>query len=503
MITPSFSYWKRGGVFMGTAEMIKDFFSVHFNGHDENAYDGNCSVFMKKGPASMLHVMTSPLSTFCKRTENLCYYPSYDYYVMANTFTQKKGEEPKLFSLENIVIDLDIHKGYGSGRNAGTETSCEDLLLFIQNAWNEGHFESDLPEVNTVVFTGRGVQVWFALESASSSLLFMYEKVADYLASKLEEFIKRYEYRLGRFTVDKAASGSPMGLFRIPCTFNTRAGKRGKAVMLTWQKRSLVDLYQCFFSQGICGRKRLKKGGYGQLAGKRMSFLNALLDHRKSLGFPIGMMRDLFCFIAYNSCIHEMDHEQALAEVYSLNDLFPDPLSKKELLGYLSTSFRKEYRISTSKMMAMLCVSGEEKKLICISNGAKERKFRHVTKEDERKMISYCKKGFNKKQIADKSGFSQTTVARILKKNRQKTRREKAALLIKTLIRNGKSVTEIRKETGEKVSVIRYYMKKSVLKHASFVMPSFRKYRKDFILTLKKIVTFPVNIGGYLFMEDG
>ena len=345
---------------MGTAEMIKDFFSVHFNGDDENAYDGNCSVFMKKGLASMLHVMTSPLSSFCKRIENLCYYPSYDYYVMANTFTQKKGEEPKLFSLENIVIDLDIHKGYGPGRNAGIETSCEYLLLFIQNAWNEGHFESDLPEVNTVVFTGRGVQVWFAMESASASLLFMYDKVADYLTSKMEEFIKRYEYRLGRFTVDKAASGSPMGLFRMPGTFNTRAGRFGKAVVLTHQKRSLVDIYQCFFSQGICDRKRWKNGSYGPLAGKRMSFLNALLDHRKSIGFPMGMMRDLFCFIAYNSCIHEMDHEKALAEVYSLNDSFPHPLTEKELLGYLSTSFRKEYRISTSKILALLCVSGGE-----------------------------------------------------------------------------------------------------------------------------------------------
>ena len=95
---------------------------------------------------------------------------------------------------------------------------------------------------------------------------------------------------------------------------------------------SLVDFYQCFFSQGICDRKRLKKGSYGQLAGKRMSFLNALLDHRKSLGFPMGMMRDLFCFIAYNSCIHEMNHEQALTEVYTLNDSFPNPLTKKEMI---------------------------------------------------------------------------------------------------------------------------------------------------------------------------
>ena len=56
----------------------------------------------------MLHVMTSPLSSFYKKAENLCYYPSYDYYVMANTFTQKNDilDNKVLITLEDPIENI-------------------------------------------------------------------------------------------------------------------------------------------------------------------------------------------------------------------------------------------------------------------------------------------------------------------------------------------------------------------------------------------------------------
>ena len=447
-----------------TSEKIRDFLGLHFCGDDEGRYDGSCSVFLKKGDSTLLHVLTSPLSRLCDRLDDLTCYTSFDYYIMANTFTQKKGEDPRLFSLENIVIDLDLH-----GTSGNITKKCEDLLAFIQASWNEGHFEADLPCVNSVVFTGRGAQVWFAIESASASLSFMYEKVSVYLMAKMKEFIRRYDYRLGGFVVDRAASGRPMGIYRMPHTFNTKAGKFGEVTILSKKRLCLVDFYQNLLP--IKEHNHRKKSRGHLFAKKRIESLHALLNYRKALGFPMGMMRDLFCFIAYNSCVHDLGHDEALYAACTLNDSFPQPLPEKELMSYLGTSFRKHYQISTPKMLELLCVSREEERLLGITSN----KFRHVTKDDERKMVTYCRKGFNKKEIADKTGFSQTTVARVLKKLKEQTKREKAIYLIKRLIRKGKTVLEIHKETGEKLSVIRYYMKKSVFKvirkHALFVMP--------------------------------
>ena len=82
--------------------------------------------------------------------------PHLDYYIMANTNCGVSRKAEGLFTLQNIVIDIDCHN---------TEVSpWERDDIFEKLSWRLAEEkDTDIPSRTSIVWTGRGLQHWWAL----------------------------------------------------------------------------------------------------------------------------------------------------------------------------------------------------------------------------------------------------------------------------------------------------------------------------------------------------
>lgn len=78
-----------------------------------------------------------------------------DYYITANTFTSPIHRDyDHLFSINNIVIDIDCHR---EDMDWGRPLALSGALMA------EVFLDDVIPEPNTIVFTGHGLQLWWAI----------------------------------------------------------------------------------------------------------------------------------------------------------------------------------------------------------------------------------------------------------------------------------------------------------------------------------------------------
>ena len=109
-----------------------------------------------------------------EKARNTKIHKSQNYYIMANSvkrFTKRSGEN--LFSLNNIVMDFDIHSKI---------SQYEREMLINEFVWRlkrDLFTTGELITPNVIHYTGRGVQLWFHIESTSAKLLFLYHKAID------------------------------------------------------------------------------------------------------------------------------------------------------------------------------------------------------------------------------------------------------------------------------------------------------------------------------------
>lgn len=156
----------------------------------------------------------------------LCASASTDHYITGNGYTRptKRGSKynNKLFRLHNIVIDVDCHKDYIS--DADRDHALQMFVHFLSD-----YFTDVFP--NTIVFTGRGVQLWFALEPCPVKLRKVWINTAVYFIRKAREAIEDLGLK-NILEVDYSASRNITGLFRLPTSYNTKAYRFSSVVFL-------------------------------------------------------------------------------------------------------------------------------------------------------------------------------------------------------------------------------------------------------------------------------
>ena len=110
-----------------------------------------------------------------------------DFYITANTLTRKERKSENLFSLKNIVIDIDCHNSELDDYDRNE--LLEDFLFRIKR-------DLELPPFNIVHFTGRGLQLWYCLEEIAGVWSFLYkdtvEKIIDALETLKEEYYNQW-----------------------------------------------------------------------------------------------------------------------------------------------------------------------------------------------------------------------------------------------------------------------------------------------------------------------
>jgi hypothetical protein len=81
---------------------------------------------------------------------------------------------------------------------------------------------------NSIVRTGRGVQLWWAILPCYGGAdygisLYHHNKIKSTFISHIARLIEEYGEELEGLDVDRGASSNPVGYFRLPGSYNTKA----------------------------------------------------------------------------------------------------------------------------------------------------------------------------------------------------------------------------------------------------------------------------------------
>lgn len=355
-----------------------------------------------------------------------------DYYVSKNSFFANKRKGEYLFSLDNIVIDLDNHAEKGQAALGFAELDYEiDRLLYIL----DNDYKSVFPQFN-VVRTGRGVQLWIGLQSCSSKLNWLYQAVTRSLCDKLKQICEDEQILLD---VDYTASVDATRLVRVPCTYNQhRKGFKTSFEQYTDYRYDLNELVEEQFAMlpirererkrkrndpaqakavtSIDKEKRLETTAYTQLHRKRCAFIASLIYSKAE---NIGR-RDKMLFLWYNAAVQIMDREKAAERLERLNNALSEPLTDGEIgeiIKYIDNCKAKYsadtgfFPIKNSTFLDWLDLSTEERLRYCTESREIERRNarnKRVSQDNEIKRL--WSHGLTQAQIAEQVGCSVRTV---------------------------------------------------------------------------------------------
>lgn len=225
----------------------------------DRKYKNNVSLFSLNGD-NMTYLDKVHPADISAAIANHTFYKDMDYYITANTFVGDCGRsQATLFSLTNIVIDLDIHSldklfetdnsenitdwlkngnlyDKHRWRMQKTDELCHDLLWRLQR----DIFGDFMP--NVVHLTGRGLQFWWHLAEASNQLLWLYQQVTNNIILLIENFLQDNPELHHVVEIDYVASRNPAGLFRLFGTFNSKTGRQSRYEILHHNSYDLNQL---------------------------------------------------------------------------------------------------------------------------------------------------------------------------------------------------------------------------------------------------------------------
>lgn len=391
-----------------------------------------------------------------------------DYYITQNGFTSPiKRDVAHLFTLYNMVIDIDCH----DTKNFSTH-SLDAFEYFLYDLFDEPGFTPP----NTIVKTGRGFQLWWAINPVSYKLRYMYDDIRSDFVHKIEEMIKDIP-SLEYMHVDKAASSNYAGFFRLPGSYNSKSGTWGTYDIISDTKLNLVETYLekhsspdkknvekiVFKKKGKKQTKNKKKNKTSNILRIREIMLHKLLELRNGKN-DVGY-RDLMIFILYNAYLSTGKSEiEAWEAIMKLNNKFSEPLPEHEIATSMKTSNRKKYKISNKKIIEMLGMTKYECECLNFheSSGREtERKKKRDTKKMRNEKIEeLLKSGMTQTAVAKETGCSKSTVCRLAKKlniasvnedadTGENTKKHKVKPK-KTKAKTGKTVSKIKKPDSHK-----------------------------------------------------
>ena len=381
-----------------------------------------------------------------------------DYYITANTVSGVQRNAASLFGLQNIVVDIDCHE-----RGVDTTELVQSLVWRLQrDLWSTG----DLPRPNSIVRTGRGVQLWWAIKPCHASCRYYYDQIKTGIIDRIELMIAEYS-ELDGLQVDRAASSNPVGYYRLPLTYNTAAGRYGTLQILHSERYDTHELagYISPLPADEMPRKQPPEPseavpmGQGDLivlhnlyttGANRVAQLVKLRAIRSN---RIGAeTRNNFCFAMYNTLRMGNDHEEAMERLQAFNDGFLQPLAEKELQATICTAKRKGgYKYTNAKLIELLDITQEEQDAIGLHpftgtyrpwSHAKPNATRDAVRKARRdgrdaKIISMYREGISQAETARQMCLSRNTVAKVVKAWCADVEKEDQAIAQDNLLNNG------------------------------------------------------------------
>lgn len=443
---------------------LKLFLDLHFA--KQNKYEGFFPITMKKGRA-MVNCGFFQIGEVYEGIRDFKFFKTLGYYISSNSFCKMNRKRDNLFSFNNIVIDIDSHNG--------RPISKSDLDLFMDclpdyidklDQW------AALPHPNTVVFTGRGFQLWWAIEQLSASAAWIYDHICKFFMESMQKvLLLMAPYLKVHVHLDRSPSSNKSGMFRLPGTYNPDAGVYGHYKIYHETRYDILPLYRYLKDIEEGERKTetlnpaIRAASYGEKnALKYADKLLRLIEMRQKSGSSTvgNELRDLFLFCTHCILAQTLPLEKVHLYLAKMNNTFLKPLPEQEWKAYMSGCDRQKYKITCAKIIELLGITPEEQKAIGLypkskaaAQKKKARAERKAQKENRNFIIEklLCEE-LSAKKIAKEAGCSEATVSRYLKqhglKTVSKTNKEKALQAIK----KGASPKEAAKKYGVHKSTI-------------------------------------------------
>lgn len=360
-----------------------------------------------------------------------------DYYITANTVCGIKRRKDDLFGLQNIVIDVDCH-------DVEQIHSIPALVqAFIWRSKRDLWETGVIPTPNSIVRTGRGIQLWWAIVPCYGGRgydpsRYYHDKIKNNMIGHIETLLNEYGEELEGLSVDRGASSNPVGYFRLPYTYNTKAKCFSSLEILHSERYDQRDLIKMdgFETHSKVAHERPQH--IPMLESDRFVVQNfestgvrrvlQLIRLRNLRNNEVGSeSRNYFNFSVYNALRMTFDHNQAWARLKAYNSGFKKPMTERELENCISSAKEKGgYKYSNEKLIELLGISPEEQLsigLFPVSNkyhrkpNASRDEARKALREDrDYKILDMVGKGMSQAETARILGIGKNTVGRVLKR---------------------------------------------------------------------------------------
>ena len=405
---------------------------------EDSPYYGRVFIGYKKKGTSGIYDLSrrniDELETFISQmhiSQNL------DYYITANSFSGVERTTDDLFALHNIVIDVDCH---GDDAEApAPELAQAFTWLCSRDLWTTG----DVPEPNSIVMTGRGVQYWWAIDPISIKLDWLYRRIVSWLLDSLEGVLDDNESRLRGLNIDRPTAKRLAGWFRLPLTYNTEGKRWGTLQIRKKERYSHQELLDAIPEDYIPRKEEKEDKPKTQTEYVPFAAFDAdvLQDGSTAMARRLYQMvrlramrnaaigsetRDLFCFITYCALLSDHDEQEAWKRLLAFNHGFKQPLKPRELEQMMRSAEEKQYRLTNEWIIDALNISEEEQAAIGMyvagSYEGQERTpnqtrdmIRAAVKEDRnRKILALYATEQSKASIARELGVSRNTVLKVI-----------------------------------------------------------------------------------------
>lgn len=451
---------------------ILDWFHLHYG---QSTFHGRFQIgYRKRNEIVLIPLVTNDRSDLQKFISDMYLRPDYDYYITANSISGVSRKSEGLFSYHNIVIDLDNHieKQGNDDVFDGIQFQIEELIWRLQRDW-------DLPSPTSIVKTGRGVQIWWALVPVHMKCKPYLDEVRNFFLEEIERIMEEYP-DLKAFSVDRSASCNDVGYFRLPFSTNTKAGKK---VQLDYVDPSAVyvlqNLVQAVKEQkaSLAQEEELPSTRDKQFAYDFANHEIFVLKNVQTLAFfrirQLILLRKIrnseinnetrnnLNFLVYNALLPAMGEAIAWEKLLSYNEGFKIPMKSKELEAVIvSAKDKGGYKYSNDKIIEFLAITPEEQEKIQLFSAKNKShspisKFsQHPSRDAARSLWKESRNaeirelaqgGLCQKEICDKLNLSPATIAKVL--GTKENKNHKKNLAIKAL-EDGRSISDAVKISG-------------------------------------------------------
>ena len=416
---------------------IDKWIDIHFG---DTSFHGNVVLGQRKPNEPGVYNMSfRPISKIRPYVKKVLASPRRDYYITANTVTNAKRQINSLFGLQNIVIDIDCH----DDRPVGLVKTLVEAFIWRskRDLWDGGV----IPTPNSIVRTGRGVQLWWAIVPVYGGKgygisRYYHDKIKKNMIDHIVNLLNDNPEELEGLSVDPGASNNPVGYFRLPHTYNTEAGCYGSLDILhseRYDQRELALLEAPEITEThseasedstiipMLETDRELLHGFHTTGVRRVMQLINLRNLRNNEAGEED--RNNFNFSVYNALRIAFDHEDAMERLRAFNAGFKQPMTDRELASSICSAKSKGgYKYSNSALIDLLDITPEEQQAIGLlpfrrgqaakPNASRDAARKALKEDRDYKILELIEQGVSQAETARRLGIGKNTVGRVLKR---------------------------------------------------------------------------------------